>query len=218
MPREYLVNYGRLGDFGRFCSEDNVPLCTRGDFVVIQTQRGIEMGEVLCESGTSHSHLLSTQHVGTLLRPCTSEDHLQRQKCEQIAQELTQWFTERARSESLDLDLLDVELLLEGKHAILHLLQGSAEQLTQLQNAIHEAFNLSCSFQDLADPTLQIQEDVEAESGCGTCGSGGCESGGCSSSTGKGCGNCSSVSGPEMQQYFSALREKMPQGQRYPLT
>ena len=44
--REYLVHHGAAGHVGRFRSADGDG-CARGDSVVVRSQRGLELGEVL---------------------------------------------------------------------------------------------------------------------------------------------------------------------------
>ena len=45
MTREYLVHHGAAGHVGRFRAAGDG--CARGDAVVIRSQRGLELGEVL---------------------------------------------------------------------------------------------------------------------------------------------------------------------------
>src|SRR5207247_4874784 len=121
MTREYLVSYGHAGEFGRF--RPTAPLlCRRGDRVVVQTHRGVELGAVLCEAQPGHAQFLPNTSVGTLLRAAGADDEaaagqLQRRgedffaDCRQLATEL-----------ALPLEVLDAEILLDGRQAILHYL------------------------------------------------------------------------------------------------
>ena len=67
---EYLLSYGRLGDFGRFRA--GKPLtCRRGDRAVVRTHRGLEVGEVLREATPVHATFLPNTSVGQLVRLLT---------------------------------------------------------------------------------------------------------------------------------------------------
>src|SRR6516162_3667615 len=70
---EYLVSHGKSGAFGRFVPA--LPLdCRRGDAVVVQSQRGLELGVVLCPVTDSHMRFLGHTAVGPLLRRATPAD------------------------------------------------------------------------------------------------------------------------------------------------
>jgi len=43
---EYLVSYGKNGEFGRFAAAEPLA-CRRGDALVIETNRGLEIGSVI---------------------------------------------------------------------------------------------------------------------------------------------------------------------------
>src|SRR5262245_60924346 len=70
---EYLLSYGTLGDFGRFCPV--VPLtCRRGQRAVARTARGLEIATVLGDARPGHAHFLPNTSVGQLLRLATPDD------------------------------------------------------------------------------------------------------------------------------------------------
>src|ERR1700722_18583958 len=76
---EYLVNHGKTGVLGRFLAPSLTPLA-RGDRVVVEGERGLALGVVLCEAGERHARLLGAATLGMLLRLANSEDDaLQRQ-------------------------------------------------------------------------------------------------------------------------------------------
>src|SRR5262245_18339509 len=75
--QEYLVCFGCAGDFGRF--RPSVPLsCRRGDSVVVQTHRGLELGTVLCQAQPGHARDLPNTTLGRLVRLAASVDFAKR--------------------------------------------------------------------------------------------------------------------------------------------
>ena len=66
MNREYLATHGQSSHLGRFVSSGPLDL-KRGDRVVIQTDRGLEIGNVLCPASENHVRLLPLP-PGQLLR------------------------------------------------------------------------------------------------------------------------------------------------------
>src|SRR5437660_1278381 len=71
--QEYLLSYGALGDFGRFCPV-KVLTCRRGQRAVVRTARGLEIATVLGEAQPGHAHFLPNTTVGQLLRLATPDD------------------------------------------------------------------------------------------------------------------------------------------------
>ena len=64
--RAYLVNYGQAGYLGRFLAAASYG---RGDRVVVCSERGVELGTILCEAGT-----LGPNGAGEVIRSATDAD------------------------------------------------------------------------------------------------------------------------------------------------
>jgi hypothetical protein len=196
---EYLVGYGRQGDFGRF--RPVRPLaCRRGDRAVVRSPRGLELGEVLRPATPRHAHFLPNTTVGTLLRLPGPEDERQDRAMHQRAQELLGRGTELAEQQGLPLELLDAEVLLDGEHAVVHLLRAGECDVRPFVSTLSREFAVQLSLADLAAPRPPAEEG-----GCGSCGAGGC--GSCGS--GGGCGSCGSARPQDVAAYFAELRQKM---------
>ena len=68
---EYLVNHGKSGGFGRFAG---ALALRRGERVVIQSQRGLEIGTVLCPATSGHIQLLAATSTGRIVRRAETAD------------------------------------------------------------------------------------------------------------------------------------------------
>src|SRR2546423_446884 len=64
---EYLVSYGRYGDFGRFHPIEPGEYL-RGDKVIVRSPQGLEIGVVMCPVTAGHTQVLSKTALGQLLR------------------------------------------------------------------------------------------------------------------------------------------------------
>lgn len=211
MEQEYLISYGVLGDFGRFRSSASLDL-QRSDAVVARTSRGIELGEVLCPSSSRHIHLLPGHTVGELIRAAGENDLCQAVLQEEQAREIFAAAQELAQGHQLPLEILDVELLLDGEHLILHYVHWKEFDPRDFVSGLSRRFDVQVCLQDLSDPSHNgMESDGSQSCGSGGCGSGGCGSGGCSSG---GCGSGGCGSGVDLQEYFAALREKMNHSDR----
>jgi cell fate regulator YaaT (PSP1 superfamily) len=181
--RDYLVSYGASGDFGRFRAA--APLaCVRGDRVVVKSERGLELGAVLCPARERHESL----PAGELLRLADAVDESLATEREATARELLERAATLAAELELPLEFLDAEVLLDGEHAVLQHVRWGDGDVRPLVRALAREHELSVTLTDLTRP----QPEAEAH-GCGNCGSegGGCgncgEGGGCKS------GSCGSV-------------------------
>jgi cell fate regulator YaaT (PSP1 superfamily) len=200
MPHlEYLIGFGLAGDFGRFRSPAALEL-RRGQRVVVRSERGVEMGQVLRPAGERHARWMPNTSVGTLLRPATSDDEEQTRRLAARAGDLLARGTQLIEEQALPVALLDAEILLDGKDAILHHVRWQECDIRELVRPLSREFDLSLSLSDLGTPPVP-QDDP----GCGSCGSGGCGSCG----EGGGCGSCSAGRPEDVRAHFAELRERM---------
>lgn len=209
---EFLVAHGKNGAFGRFVADDPMSL-GRGDRVVIETGRGLELGEVLCPANDRHVQFLHGASPGRLLRPANLQDQRSAQTFRSLADTLFADARALAVSLHVDCEVLDVEVLFDGRRAILQYL-GNAGDLPALVDALHERHGIDV----LAESLVPTRDEPEGAGGCGkpdcgrTGGGGGCTT--CGSDGG--CGTCGSAK-VDMRNYFAHLRGKMEVSQRVPL-
>jgi PSP1 C-terminal conserved region len=210
---EYLVGYGQLGDFGRFRAAGPIT-CQHGDRVVVRSHRGLEIGQVLCPATPRHARYLPNTTVGQLVRPVTAADAATQDQLRERGTELLRQAGELAQEFDLPLELLDVEMLLDGEHAVLHHLRWANADVRPLVSTLSRQFDLHILLQDLSKPVGALAADEEHEDDHPGCGKEGCGSGegGCGDcGSGGGCGTCGTSSPKVLETYFAGLRDKMEQ-------
>lgn len=208
---EYLLSYGSLGDFGRF--RPSTPLlCRRGDRAVVRSHRGTELAEVLCAARPGHARFLPSATVGQLLRLASAADEQTAQRMKERAQQIFADARSRAAVLALPLQVLDVEVLLDGQQAVVHLLRAGECDVRPFVSGLASQHDLQVSLQDLSASPAQEEHGCgkpdcgrSAGGGCSTCGSGG------------GCSSCSAGSGKDLTAYFAELRQQMEQQRRVAL-
>jgi hypothetical protein len=184
---EFLLSYGNAGDFARFRSDQPLA-CRRGDRLVVRSHRGQEIGTVMRPATAGHTEFLEDHFVGQILRVATPTDldfaDRMRTRSSRVFDDSRRLTGELA----LPLEILDAEVLLDGRQAILHHLRWADCDTRPLMDAISERYHLLVSLHDLALPKLPAEAEP---AGCGepNCGGGNC--GSCSTG---GCGICSSHS------------------------
>jgi hypothetical protein len=208
--REYLVSYGSGGAVGRFLSARGSE-CRRGDRVVVESPRGLEVGRVLCSATSRHEQLMPGG-VGRLLRRAGPEDEAAAARAQALARGVFESGRRIAAELGLPVEILDVEVLLDGRRAVVQHLGWAECDWGTFAESLARAYRLEVLVEDLAPP----QPPEEAHGGCGQPGCGR-ERGGCSSCGSGGCSSCGS-SGVDLREYFAHLRSKMEQQtQRLPL-
>lgn len=117
-----IIRHGVMRLLGEF--EPNPPemVYARGQEVVVRTERGLEIGEVLCESTPQAVNYLTEPTHGEIVRPLTQDDLAEldrvREKEEVEFQRCKEFINERR----LQMDLIDVEHLFGGERVIFYFL------------------------------------------------------------------------------------------------
>ena len=206
IPAEYLVQHGQGGFLGRFRNHAHRRF-ERGERVVVQTQRGLELGTLTGVATSRFANLVDPALAGELVRGATSEDVSRGEECVATARQIVEEAQTLVERAGWPLTILDGEILLDGQHAILQGLRWGECDATSLFEELSQRHSLLVLLEDLT-ATPQPEKAGCGKEGCGS-------SGGCSScGTGGGCstGSCSSgkvKSAGELTAYFADLRQKM---------
>jgi hypothetical protein len=210
---EFLVHHGAAGHVGRFRSADGDG-CTRGDAVVVRSQRGLELGRVLAAAELQRLPF-PDGFVGELVRRASAEDFSLAERGRATGLELCAAGERLAVASGLPLAVLDAEVLLDGRQAVLHVLKLAACDEGPWLADLGDRHGMILRLHDLA----REEPAKDDEHGCTACGAEGCGGGGCGScgSDGGGCSSCSSGAANELAQYFAGLRAQMEERLRVPL-
>jgi cell fate regulator YaaT (PSP1 superfamily) len=117
MAQTYIVRYGRmrlLGECKGLANQDHM----RGEHVVVRSDRGTELGEVLCSSSERTARFLSNPVQGEILRLADSDDQQQEAK---LAADRPSTFAvcqEFIGKRRLQMDLVDLEII-HGRERII---------------------------------------------------------------------------------------------------
>ncbi len=167
--QRFLIRYGALGWVGRFGTVDGVD-CRFRDQVVVQTERGLEIGEVLADPADG-ADAQNGKPTGEVLRVAVS-DGLQRfgQTHRELVPVLINESAAALSDPALPLEIVDGELLFDGESAVLYFLGESHPDAGPLVTAVAHRHGLDrIELCPLLDPP---------PTGCGSCdcddGGGGC--------------------------------------------
>ncbi len=209
---EYLVSHGKSAVLGRFAAPPRLT-CQRGDRVVVRSARGLEIGAVLCAATARHARLLGRASTGELLRRADPQDEEQARRRRDVAERLFADGRRLAAELALPLEILDVEVLLDGRQAFVQHLSWAECDYGPFVATLGQMHGLEVLMEDLALPQPAEEHGSCGEPGCGRAAGGS----GCTSCGSGGCGSCGAGK-VDMTAYFAHLRTKMEQQpQRVPL-
>jgi cell fate regulator YaaT (PSP1 superfamily) len=110
MTKTYVVRYGRMRFLGEY---KGLPDCehARGQQVVVRSDRGIELGDVLCPVTEKTSKFLPNPAQGEILRVATTEDQAQEARLAEDRDPVFATCHELIAKRHLQMNLVDVELI-----------------------------------------------------------------------------------------------------------
>lgn len=138
MGQAYIVRYGALRSLGIFTSEADSPPFARGTTVLVETERGTEVGEALCAATEQVKNWLSDAHVGKLLRPLLPEDAPRLAKLrgqEEHAYQVCQRWIDRL---GLPMHIVEVEQFFGGERVVFYFLAEPPESRVDFRELVRE--------------------------------------------------------------------------------
>lgn len=211
MTYAYLIRYGLMGRVGRFSAASDA--YERGQAVVVRSDRGVELGEILLQARFSPASADDDPEDGDapaarafaprVLRVAVGDDLERAERAEGQRHERFLACERVLKDGEWPIQVIDVEMMLDDAHTVLHYLGPHHLDVSGLL----PAFRALCGFDvrlepagiDAPDDEPALQE-AEAEFGCGSCGTGGgCGAGGgCGSGDDAHAGACSTCAVREL--------------------
>jgi cell fate regulator YaaT (PSP1 superfamily) len=164
VPAKYIVRHGAMRLMGEFAAPPAATIA-RGDRVVARTERGQELGEVLCPATPQAVSYLPEPTHGDILRRLTDED---RRREDQIRANSRQQFDTGARLVSehrLAMQLVDVEYLFGGERIIFYFLADKRVDFRELVRAMAREFQTRIELRQIG-----VRDEAKLKADYGDCG------------------------------------------------
>jgi cell fate regulator YaaT (PSP1 superfamily) len=164
MSTTYVVRYGQMRFLGEYAGlpEQEHP---RGQHVVLRTDRGTEMGEVLCPATDRSALFLENPFRGEIVRVASEED-LQAESRQADRQKegfkVCQEFIARRR---LQMDLVDVERILGGERMVFYYLAEKRVDFRELVKDLARAFQTRIEMRQIG-----VRDEAKLLADYGDCG------------------------------------------------
>lgn len=168
--QRYLIRYGSLGWVGRFGTVDGVE-CRFRDRVVVQTNRGREIGEVLSDPDDRAS-AGTEKPIGEVLRVASADElHQYSSRSSRILDRVIDQSRAVLTEKDLPVEVVDGEILFDGESAVLYFLGESHPDAGPLVTDVAQQHDLE---------RIELCPVIDPPASGGGCGKPGCGGGGCS--------------------------------------
>jgi cell fate regulator YaaT (PSP1 superfamily) len=121
MAAKYIARHGSMRYLGEFEAAED-PGYTRGQSVVLRTDRGLEEGEVLCAATPQAVGLIAEPTHGQIVRVMTTEDRTEIQRLKQCEGQEFDACRQFINQRNLQMELVDVEHLFGGERIVFYFL------------------------------------------------------------------------------------------------
>jgi cell fate regulator YaaT (PSP1 superfamily) len=163
-PAKHIVRHGAMRLLGEFTAPPEASF-GRGIRVVVRTDRGQELGEVLCPATPQAvSHLPDPTH-GEILRPLTEEDRQQERRIRDNARNQFDTGTRLVAEHRLAMQLVDVETLFGGERIIFYFLAEKRVDFRELVRSMAREFQTRIELRQIG-----VRDEAKLLADYGDCG------------------------------------------------
>jgi len=162
--KTYVVRYGQMRFLGEFLGipEQTHP---RGQRVVLQTDRGTEIGEVLCPATERAVAHLENPHRGEMVRVVSTEDVAQEARLTQFRELGFQTCRELIAKRKLQMNLVDVEVIHGRERIVFYYLAEKRVDFRDLVKDLARALQIRIEMRQIG-----IRDEAKLLADYGDCG------------------------------------------------
>jgi cell fate regulator YaaT (PSP1 superfamily) len=164
MTKTYVVRYGQmrnLGEYAGLAGQEH----PRGQQVVVHSDRGTELGEVLCEATDRTALFLENPVQGDILRAATSEDLSAESKMAELQKRGFAACREFIAKRRLQMDLVDVEAIFGRERMVFYYLAEKRVDFRELVKDLARALQTRIEMRQIG-----VRDEAKLLADYGDCG------------------------------------------------
>jgi cell fate regulator YaaT (PSP1 superfamily) len=161
---EYVVRYGAMRFLGVFSPAAGREF-RRADRVIARTDRGLEVGEVLCEATPEAVGQIADPGAGQILREMTAEDRHELIRLQQQARGQFDVCRQHVERLALKMQLVDVEHLFGGERIVIYYLAESRVDFRELVRVLAGEFQTRIEMRQIG-----VRDEAKLLADYGDCG------------------------------------------------
>jgi cell fate regulator YaaT (PSP1 superfamily) len=164
MPNRFIIRHGAMRFLGEFESGEEFT-CARGAEVIIHTDRGHEVGEVLCDATPQALGWIAEPTHGRIVRPMTEDDGRTLERIREDGRrefDICQRFIDSRR---LQMALVDVEHLFGGERIVFYFLAEKRVDFRELVKDLAREFQTRIEMRQIG-----VRDEAKLLADYGDCG------------------------------------------------
>lgn len=164
MSARYVVRYGQMRFLGEFDGADGAEHA-RGQRVVVHTDRGTEVGEVLCAAGRQTDQAMEGAPRGEVLRALSPDDEAAAAKLPEAQARGFSTCLDFIARRRLQMDLVDVEVILGRERMVFYYLAERRVDFRELVKDLARAFQTRIEMRQIG-----VRDEAKLLADYGDCG------------------------------------------------
>jgi cell fate regulator YaaT (PSP1 superfamily) len=161
---KYVIRFGAMRMLGIFAPRGNATY-QRGTRVIARTNRGLEVGEVLCEASDDTVGQLENPTQGQILRDMTAEDANEQTHIQSSAKEQFAVCQRHVEELGLQMQLVDIEQLFGGERIIIYYLAEGRIDFRELVKRLAGEFQTRIEMRQIG-----VRDEAKLLADYGDCG------------------------------------------------
>jgi cell fate regulator YaaT (PSP1 superfamily) len=163
-PTSYVVRFGVMRTLSVMSCKLRQTL-TRGEHVIARSNRGLEIGEVLCEANDHAMELMEGSIGGQILRARTHDDKTELIHIESQRDEKYEVVKKNIENLDLDMQLVEIEQLFGGERIIVYYLSENRVDFRQLVKDLAGEFQTRIEMKQIG-----VRDEAKLLADYGDCG------------------------------------------------
>ncbi len=161
---KYILRHGAMRFLGEFEATD-ASTHERGQEVIARTDRGLELGNVLCESSPQAVELLTEPTHGQIVRPLTDDDRQQAARVQERSTAAYEACRRFIATRKLQMELVDVEHLFGGERIVFYFLAEKRVDFRELVKDLAREFQTRIELRQIG-----VRDEAKLLADYGDCG------------------------------------------------
>jgi cell fate regulator YaaT (PSP1 superfamily) len=163
MAANWIVRHGAMRFLGEFEPGDGV--YTRGHEVIVRTERGVEVGDVLCPATPRTIEMLAEPTKGRIIRTLTPEDRAARDRLLHQEEVELNACCQFVAQRKLQMELVDVEHLFGGERIVFYFLAEKRVDFRELVKDLARSFQTRIEMRQIG-----VRDEAKLLADYGDCG------------------------------------------------
>jgi cell fate regulator YaaT (PSP1 superfamily) len=164
MASKYIVRHGAMRFLGEYEAAEGESFA-RSNQVVVRSERGLEVGEVLCESNPRAIELISEATHGPILRLLSADDLEQLDRLRAREQEEMDACCRIVEERQLQMELVDAEHILGGERIVFYFLADKRVDFRDLVKDLAREFKTRIEMRQIG-----VRDEAKLLADYGDCG------------------------------------------------